>query len=131
MPAGQPPVLNDADCAEICELIAAGCSATAVARLIGRNVKTIWRHAARDQAFGQGLRAAQRVARNQPHEVIRRAAASSPRAAAWLAAHPIIPAPQIVSSHGHSRLDADLCRLKHHASCDRHDTTPNVTANQS
>jgi hypothetical protein len=24
-----------------------------------------------------------------------------------------------------------LCRLKHHASCDRHDTTPNVTANQS
>jgi hypothetical protein len=69
-----------------------------VARLIGRNVKTIWRHAVRDREFGIRLRAAQRIARNQPLDTIRRAAASNPRAAAWLAAHPIIPTSQTFPS---------------------------------
>lgn len=112
MPAGRPPVLTHADCAEICQLVAAGYSATAVARLIGRNVKTIWRHAARDQEFGHRLRAAQRIAHNNPLATIRRAAAASPRAAAWLAAHPIIPSPQTVPSREHSVSDAGMCRQK-------------------
>lgn len=90
MPAGRPPVLTAADCDEICRLVAEGCSAAAVARRLGRNVKTIWRHAARDERFGYRLRCAQQAARHQPLDVIRRAAAASPAAARWLTRHPII-----------------------------------------
>jgi IS30 family transposase len=102
MPGGRRPVLDEATCFEICRLVAAGYSVTAVARRIGRDRKTIERHARHDHAFGLRLRSAKFVAEGHPLETIRRAAASNPRAAAWLAARPRIHAPQLVQSQQHS-----------------------------
>jgi hypothetical protein len=81
---GRPHVLDDSHCAEICELVAAGHSVAAVARLVGCNVKTIRRHAQRDETFACQLRAAEVNARNDPLKQLRRAASSNWRAAAWL-----------------------------------------------
>ena len=82
--AGRPHALNEARCAEICDLVAAGHTVAAVARLIGCNVKTIRRHASRDEEFGRLLRAAELSSRADPLKMMRRAAGGSWRAAAWL-----------------------------------------------
>jgi hypothetical protein len=110
MPRGRPPILDEACCFEICQLVAAGYSITAVARQIGCNRKTIERHALRDKAFGLQLHSAKFVAQGRPLETVRRAAASNPRAAAWLAARPTIQAPQDVPGQGHSKRGSELCR---------------------
>jgi hypothetical protein len=81
---GRPHALDYARCAEICELVAAGHSVAAVARMVGCNVKTIRRHAQRDEVFARQLRAAEVNARNDPLKQLRRAASSNWRAAAWL-----------------------------------------------
>jgi hypothetical protein len=81
---GRPYVLDDRRCAEICDLAAAGHSIRNVARLIGCDVKTIRRHAARDPNFGRLLTTAVISARHDPLKMMRRAAGASWRAAAWL-----------------------------------------------
>jgi hypothetical protein len=65
-------------------MVAAGHSVAAVARLVGCNVKTIRRHARRDQQFGQLLRTAEFKTRHDPLKIMKRYAGSSWRAAAWL-----------------------------------------------
>ncbi len=81
---GRPCILDDQKRSEICDLVSAGHSVAAVARLMGCNVKTIRRHALRDERFGRLLRAAEVAAQNDPLKLMRRAAGSSWRAAAWL-----------------------------------------------
>jgi hypothetical protein len=81
---GRPCALDDARCAEICDLVADGKSIHAVARLVGCNVKTIRRHAARNPNFGRLLATAEISARHDPLKMMRRAAGASWRAAAWL-----------------------------------------------
>jgi hypothetical protein len=81
---GRPCTLDDARCAEICDLVADGKSIRAVARLVGCNVKTIRRHAARNPNFGRLLATAEISARHDPLKMMRRAAGASWRAAAWL-----------------------------------------------
>jgi hypothetical protein len=81
---GRPCALDDARCAEICDLVADGKSIRAVARLVGCNVKTIRRHAARNPNFGRLLATAEISARHDPLKMMRRAAGASWRAAAWL-----------------------------------------------
>ena len=81
---GRPCALDDTRCAEICDLVADGKSIRAVARLVGCNVKTIRRHAARNPNFGRLLATAEISARHDPLKMMRRAAGASWRAAAWL-----------------------------------------------
>jgi hypothetical protein len=83
-PPGRPLALDDEKCTEICDLVTAGHSVAAAARLMGCNVKTIRRHAQRDDRFGRLLRAAELAAQNDPLKLMRRAAGGSWRAAAWL-----------------------------------------------
>lgn len=81
---GRPCVLDEAAYAEICDLVADGHSVATVARLIGCDVKTIRRHALRNDRFARLLRTAELAARNDPLKMMRRAAHGSWRAAAWL-----------------------------------------------
>jgi hypothetical protein len=81
---GRPCALDDARCAEICDLVADGNSIRAVARLVGCNVKTIRRHAIRNPNFGRLLATAEISARHDPLKMMRRSAGASWRAAAWL-----------------------------------------------
>ena len=81
---GRPCALDDARCAEICDLVGNGHSVRAVARLVGCNVKTIRRHAARNPNFARLLATAEISARHDPLKMMRRSAGASWRAAAWL-----------------------------------------------
>jgi hypothetical protein len=81
---GRPRRLDAEECEEICNLVAAGHSMVAVARAVACNVKTIRRHAAHDDRFRRQLAAAEIAARNDPAKLLRRAASSHWRAAAWL-----------------------------------------------
>jgi hypothetical protein len=81
---GRPRVLDETRCNEICDLVAAGHSVATAARLVGCDVRTIRRHACRDESFGRRLRTAEVSARNDPLKMMRRAAHGSWRAAAWL-----------------------------------------------
>jgi hypothetical protein len=84
MSTGRPRRLDAEECEEICNLVAAGHSMIAVARAVACNVKTIRRHAAYDDRFRRQLAAAEIAARNDPAKLLRRAASSHWRAAAWL-----------------------------------------------
>jgi hypothetical protein len=81
---GRPRALDEDLCAEICNLVSAGHSVPAVARIVGRDVRTIRRHAQRDDNFARLLGVAEVSARNDPLKMVRRAASGSWRAAAWL-----------------------------------------------
>src|SRR5688572_5137950 len=81
---GRPCTLDPAKRAEICDLLAAGQSVRAAARTIGCDVKTIRRHAERDENFARLLRKAELRARKDPLKMLQRAAGTSWRAAAWL-----------------------------------------------
>lgn len=83
-PIGRPHALDEDRCAEICDLVTAGHPLNAVARLVGCNVKTIRRHAERDERFARMLGTAEIAARHDPIKMMRRAAGSSWRAAAWI-----------------------------------------------
>ena len=122
MPAGRPHLLTDSQCDHICELIAAGHSAAAVARLIPCNVKTIGRHSLRNERFGMLLRQARRQARYRPLDAIRRAAKTSPVARQWLARHPKIISPQPAFPERDSKNVARICRVNCDADKPRHDT---------
>jgi hypothetical protein len=128
MPRGRRPVLDETCCFEICQLVAAGYSITAVARLIGRDRKTIERHVVRDQAFGLRLHSAKFLAQGRPLETVRRAAASNPSAANWLAARPRIRTPQPVQNQGHSDAETEFCRLNGDAKNQRDDLNEPMAA---
>jgi hypothetical protein len=82
--AGRPHLLDEQKQAEICDFVSAGHSVASAARLMGCNVKTIRRHAERDERFARLLRSAEVAAQNDPLKLMRRAAGSSWRAAAWI-----------------------------------------------
>jgi hypothetical protein len=81
---GRPFRLDEQQSSEICDLVAAGHSIRSVARMVGCDVKTIRRHAARDQQFARLLAAAELSARQDPLKMMRRATGASWRAAAWM-----------------------------------------------
>jgi len=82
MPAHR--LLDAAKRSEICTLVAAGDTVADAAHSIGCNPKTIRREAGRDAAFRRELKRAELTARNNPLKLIKQAAATHWRAAAWL-----------------------------------------------
>jgi hypothetical protein len=82
--AGRHRALDEVKQAEICALLAAGCSMTSVANYVGCDRGTIRREALRSSEFAEQLRRAEVEAELHPLRTMRDAAATSWRAAAWL-----------------------------------------------
>jgi hypothetical protein len=80
----RPPILDEVKRAEICALLAAGCSQQAAARYVGVSPTAIRNAARREPAFHQQLLKAMQTAELDSLQNIRAAAAKSWRAAAWL-----------------------------------------------
>ena len=81
---GRKHVLDEVKQREICALITAGMSLRKVARYVGCDRKTIYRERRADPDFDKRVRRAEMAADLAPLELMRRAAATHWRAAAWL-----------------------------------------------
>ncbi|QDU54976.1 helix-turn-helix domain-containing protein [Aeoliella mucimassa] len=77
-------VLDEVKQREICALITAGMSLRKVARYVGCDRKTIYRERQADPEFDRRVRRAEMAADLTPLELMRRAAATHWRAAAWM-----------------------------------------------
>ncbi|HMO64815.1 MAG TPA: helix-turn-helix domain-containing protein, partial [Verrucomicrobiota bacterium] len=84
MPFGRPLVLDDVKRGEVCALISAGLTMAETARYVGCHPRTIVRAMARDAPFCRAVRQAELTARFDPEVLMRRAATTNWRAAAWL-----------------------------------------------
>jgi len=82
--AGRPRVLCEAKLGEICALVSAGSSIEAAARYVSCSVLTIRREARRNRQFHESLRRSRISAELNPIQMMRSAATSEWRAAAWL-----------------------------------------------
>jgi hypothetical protein len=80
----RPPILDDVKRAEICALLAAGCSQQVAARYVGVTPAAIRNAARRHRAFHQQLLKAMQTSELDALQTIRAAAPKSWRAAAWL-----------------------------------------------
>jgi hypothetical protein len=80
----RPPILDDVKRAEICALLAAGCSQQVAASYVGVTPAAIRNAAARNRAFHHQLLKAMQSAELDALQTIRAAAPKSWRAAAWL-----------------------------------------------
>ena len=80
----RPPILDDVKRAEICALLAAGCSQQVAARYVGVTPAAIRNAAARNRAFHQQMLKAMQTSELDALQTIRAAAPKSWRAAAWL-----------------------------------------------
>ena len=83
-PAGRPRFLNYLKRTEYCALLASGLTPEQAARNIGCALKTVRREAKRDSDFRQQITTARRSAAVDPIKLVRQAAGSHWRAAAWL-----------------------------------------------
>ena len=81
---GRPPFLTDVKRAEICAVVAAGCSFRTAAKYVGCKVQAISALAQRDREFGAQLDRAVAQREVIPLSHIREASKHSWRAAAWL-----------------------------------------------
>lgn len=80
----RPPILDDVKRAEICALLAAGCSQQVAARYVGVTPAAIRNAATRNRAFHQQMLKAMQTSELDALQTIRAAAPKSWRAAAWL-----------------------------------------------
>ena len=80
----RPPKLDDVKRAEICALLAAGCSQQVAARYVGVTPAAIRNAAHRNRAFHQQMLKAMQTSELDALQSIRAAAPKSWRAAAWL-----------------------------------------------
>jgi hypothetical protein len=83
-PTGRPRFLNFLKRSEYCSLIASGLTPAQAARHVGCDLKTVRREAKRDPDFRSQLNTARRSAAVDPIKLVRQAAGSHWRAAAWL-----------------------------------------------
>lgn len=81
---GRPRVLDEPKRREICALISAGCGLEDAARYVGCSCATIRREQLRNPEFKERLRKAECFQQLAPLEALRKHAANSWRAAAWL-----------------------------------------------
>jgi len=81
---GRPRAIDDIKRREICAVVATGCSIADAARYIGCAPTTIRREALRNPEFHEALRQAEMGSQLGPLTLVRKAANSNWRAAAWL-----------------------------------------------
>jgi hypothetical protein len=81
---GRPKILNETKRAEVCALLATGCSLRAAARYVGCDVSTLSKLKERDAAFRDQVVKALAERESFPLAKMREAAGRSWRAAAWL-----------------------------------------------
>lgn len=84
MAGGRPRVLDEGKQREVCALVSAGCSLETAAEFVNCAPNTIRREIERDASFGARYREAKLGAQLSPLRMMRQAAASHWRAAAWL-----------------------------------------------
>jgi hypothetical protein len=84
MPTGRPPSLDDAKLREIRALVSAGLTLAEAARYVGCSVRTIQRREKHDAQFRRDVSQARLSARLDPEKLMRQAASTHWRAAAWL-----------------------------------------------
>ena len=84
-PTGRPRVLADLEKRRtVCAMISVGAGIEAASRHVGCSTSTIRREAQRDEAFARQLQEAETAAELMPLRMVRQAAESQWRAAAWL-----------------------------------------------
>jgi hypothetical protein len=84
MPLGRPLALDNVKRGEVVALLNAGLTRREAARYVGCAVRTIVREERRCEQFRRAVRDAELTARFDPETLMRRAAVSNWRAAAWL-----------------------------------------------
>jgi hypothetical protein len=84
MSLGRPPLLDDVKRAEVCAMLAAGLSIRDAARYVGCSPRTLRREELANPDFRHAVRDAEISARFNPEILVRRAAYTNWRAAAWL-----------------------------------------------
>ena len=80
---GRSPALDDAKRQVVCALVARGSTLAEAAEYVGCDRSTLYRHRRRNEQFRQQLSAAKAQSLLAPYQVIRKAAGSKWRAAAW------------------------------------------------
>ncbi len=81
---GRPRALDDIKRREVCAVVATGCSLADAARYVGCAPTTLRREALRNPEFHEALRQAEMGSQLGPLRLVRKAANSHWRAAAWL-----------------------------------------------
>ena len=81
---GRPRALDEGKQREVCALLAAGISRKQAAAYVGCTARTLQREGERDRQFAERMRRAEVTAALTPLQVMRNAAGSHWRAAAWM-----------------------------------------------